>query len=416
MRASKPAPAITAKRSPLTRPTSMRRVRPARPMSTACSMSLGMPRFVASRFAVPAGMIARLASVPASTSTQRCTMPSPPHTKMSSALRASAFSTCLGANRLLPTSRQNTSVTPRSLEHAPQLRQAAAERLPAVRDHGDARHARAPAFRGRAPARDVAGDAVGGDGDRERCEADQHARGGVDRVVHAAVHARQRDDQRQRDRDRPRRDREPAPPPARRDQQREPDVDDDRGGDVPGRVALVDGQVIEARHVRALAMHDQARDAVGRDLDEDRAHDQPKHTPAPQDGRAKGEEDDEAGDERDVADRRADVGRVRQRTAAVVGEPVVDGLVVVPDRVHREQHVDEQEAEPDRERGEQHVADQRREDEGHERRAPCPTAGQRAGAAAGAGDEDRGLGRRARPSVATRPGARAGTLAPLTGR
>ena len=59
MRASKPAPAITANPSPLIRPTSSRRrcaadARSRRPPSR----SFGMPRFVASRLAVPAGMIA----------------------------------------------------------------------------------------------------------------------------------------------------------------------------------------------------------------------------------------------------------------------------------------------------------------------------------------------------------------------
>ena len=53
-------------------------------MSTACSMSCGMPRFVASRFAVPAGRIASAASEPAAASMQRCTVPSPPQTKISS--------------------------------------------------------------------------------------------------------------------------------------------------------------------------------------------------------------------------------------------------------------------------------------------------------------------------------------------
>ena len=43
-----------------------RRARPASPISTASSMSFGMPRFVARRLAVPAGMIASVARVPAS--------------------------------------------------------------------------------------------------------------------------------------------------------------------------------------------------------------------------------------------------------------------------------------------------------------------------------------------------------------
>ena len=54
--------------------------------------------------------------------------------------------------------------------------------------------------------------------------------------------------------------------------------------------------------------------------------------------------------------------------AAVRGQPLVDGLVVVPDGVDRQQHVDEQEAEADHQRREHHVAGERREDE-HEHRA-----------------------------------------------
>ena len=113
MRASKPAPAMTAKRSPLRRPTSMRRERPRRGRCRRpAPMSFGMPRFVASRFAVPAGMIATVASVPARTSTQRCTMPSPPHTKIRSALRASAFLTSLGSEAALP------HLAPEDVRHA----------------------------------------------------------------------------------------------------------------------------------------------------------------------------------------------------------------------------------------------------------------------------------------------------------
>jgi len=63
---------------------------------------------------VPAGMMASVTFVPAATSMQRCTMPSPPHTKIRSALPRSAFSTCFGAKRLFGTSRQKMSPTPRS--------------------------------------------------------------------------------------------------------------------------------------------------------------------------------------------------------------------------------------------------------------------------------------------------------------
>src|SRR4029077_16525131 len=55
MAASKPAPAMTANRSPLNRPTSRGRRSPRRPTASASSMSPGMPRLVANRFAGPAG-------------------------------------------------------------------------------------------------------------------------------------------------------------------------------------------------------------------------------------------------------------------------------------------------------------------------------------------------------------------------
>ncbi len=69
--ASKPAPAITAKRSSFMRPTSRVRRVPSSPMRTACSMSCGISRLEAKRFAVPAGTIATVASDPDSASMQR---------------------------------------------------------------------------------------------------------------------------------------------------------------------------------------------------------------------------------------------------------------------------------------------------------------------------------------------------------
>ena len=57
---------------------------------------------------MPAGRIARVAREPAATSMDRCTIPSPPQTKIRSALASSAFSTCFGAYLLFGTSRQMT--------------------------------------------------------------------------------------------------------------------------------------------------------------------------------------------------------------------------------------------------------------------------------------------------------------------
>ena len=112
MLASNPAPAITAKCSPFTDPVSSRRRSPCRPTRTASVRSAGMCRFAARRLAVPAGRMARTARVPATASTQRCTIPSPPQTKMTSAPCASARRACRGALRLLRTSYQSGSANP----------------------------------------------------------------------------------------------------------------------------------------------------------------------------------------------------------------------------------------------------------------------------------------------------------------
>jgi hypothetical protein len=116
---SKPTPAITPKYSPSSLPRSIRCRRPRSAMSTAASMSVGMPRLVASRFPVPAGMIATGIFEPpfsrATTSSERCTMPSPPHTTSRSTPAWMALRTCLGALRLLGTSAQISSSTSASV-------------------------------------------------------------------------------------------------------------------------------------------------------------------------------------------------------------------------------------------------------------------------------------------------------------
>ena len=58
--ASRPAPAMTANRSPVKRPRSNSWRAPWRPTSTAPSTFLRMPRFAATRLALLAGMIVRL--------------------------------------------------------------------------------------------------------------------------------------------------------------------------------------------------------------------------------------------------------------------------------------------------------------------------------------------------------------------
>ena len=85
IRASNPAPAITVKCSPFSDPVSSRRRSPCSPIRTASGRSSGICRFMARRFAVPAGRIATAVPVPATASIQRWTVPSPPQTNITSA-------------------------------------------------------------------------------------------------------------------------------------------------------------------------------------------------------------------------------------------------------------------------------------------------------------------------------------------
>src|SRR5437773_4763884 len=112
IRASNPAPAITAKCSPFTEPVSNRRRSPCSPARTAWPRSAGICRLLASRLAVPAGSTARTAPVPATASMHRWTVPSPPQTKITSAPWVSALRARLGAWRLLLTSYHSGSAMP----------------------------------------------------------------------------------------------------------------------------------------------------------------------------------------------------------------------------------------------------------------------------------------------------------------
>ena len=133
---------------------------------------------------MPAGTIASPTLEPARTSTQRWTMPSPPQAKTSSAPSSSARSTCAGAFLLFGTSTQNGSFDPLGLEHATKLGQAAAERLAGM---GDDRNLHAsPPLPPTAPATAAR--------DAQRSDADDDAAADVERVMHAAVHARGRDE------------------------------------------------------------------------------------------------------------------------------------------------------------------------------------------------------------------------------
>ena len=247
------------------RPTSILRVRPCSPIWTARSSSDGMPRLVANRFAVPAGSTASGIFVPASTLRQRRTVPSPPQAKTRSAPASSARSTCPGAFLALGTSYQSGSSTPASRERASQRRQAVAERLRRVCDDRDL-HDTGWGWREEDRATVRAG-ACG----RAATPAARHANSStstapmpisapaaeVERVVHAAVHAREGDEHRKQERDRPGRDAPAALRERRREQQHEAAVDGDRRGGVAGRVARVGRKVLQPRDVRPVTRHDE---------------------------------------------------------------------------------------------------------------------------------------------------------------
>ena len=137
MAASNPAPAITANRSPLIRPTSIERRRPWRPISTAASMSLGISRFVASRLAVPAGTIASRTSDPGEhvDAPLHHAVPTPDEDQLRAGLdRALHLRRGLPALRDLAPERV---VDPSPLQLSTQPEQPVAERLARVRDDGD---------------------------------------------------------------------------------------------------------------------------------------------------------------------------------------------------------------------------------------------------------------------------------------
>ena len=204
-------------------------------------------------------------------------MPSPPQTKTRSAPVARArVSTCFGRlaalrhlvpDRVVDAARSSTRRS---------SRQAAAERLAGVGDHRDV------VIGGSCCALSAGGAICGTRGEqRDRAAAEAHQQAGRARRSGGACRGtcararrssgsstasvQRRRSQRCAKRDvraaRARRRRRPTPP---------------RGP----RVALVHRQMVEPRHGRARAVHDQARDAIGRDLDQDRAEDEADDAPA----------------------------------------------------------------------------------------------------------------------------------------
>ena len=191
-------------------------------------------------------------------------------------------------------------------------------------------------------------------------------------MVHPAVHPRDGDHDRQQDRERPDYRSRPPLPESRAGEKREPAIDDDRCSDVTGREALIYRQVIETQDRRPLAVHEQARDPVGRDLDKDRAQDEGDDPPAPRERGARCGQDHERRNGGNVTDRGAHVRRVVQRSAAVTCEPPVRQLVRVPDGVDRQQQIHDEQADTDRDRGENRVSDERHQTERGQRRRSQP--------------------------------------------
>ena len=135
--ASKPAPAMTPKRSLLNRPTSSRRRSPCRPISTACSMSCGIRGWTRGDSPCrPEGSRAPRPS-PRAVSRHRWTVPSPPQTKISSAPALERALDLLEAPRCSSAPRTRAGRRPLLLELAPKPEQAVAERLAGVGDHRD---------------------------------------------------------------------------------------------------------------------------------------------------------------------------------------------------------------------------------------------------------------------------------------
>ena len=147
-------------------------------------MSFGMPRLVAKRFAVPAGMIARLrlrAGEHVDAALHHAVAAPGEHEL--GALVERAANLC-GALRLFGTSHQNGSSTPSASSDAPQLCQAAAERLAGVRDHGDLHACALARASAAAPAARHANTTT-----ISAADSDEQPAGDVERMVHAAVHA-----------------------------------------------------------------------------------------------------------------------------------------------------------------------------------------------------------------------------------
>ena len=130
--------------------------------------------------------------------------------------------------------------------------------------------------------------------------------------------------------------------------ERQAAVDGDRGGGVAGRIARVGRQVLQPGDSGAGAMDDPGRDAVGRDLDDDRGDQEGRHAPATDAGKGHGDDADQGRDHHTAGDDRADQGCFGTGRAPVCGKPGHDPLVGAGDAAGVEQHSSEQEPDGDR--------------------------------------------------------------------
>ena len=178
-------------------------------------MSLGIPRFLASRFAVPAGMMATAGHVAA-----ECVETALDHTVAApdeQQVRA-RFQRFLHLLRCLPALRD---LVPQGIrdpflgEHAAELHQPSTQRLPGVCEHGDRCHAWISISRANARSVDRSlgpetgvgnGGAYRQDREEDRADPEHDAGEDIDRVVEPSIHARDAHAGHDRHRDRPRRD------------------------------------------------------------------------------------------------------------------------------------------------------------------------------------------------------------------
>jgi hypothetical protein len=186
-------------------------------------------------------------------------------------------------------------------------------------------------------------------------------------MVHPAVHAGQRHENRNRDGDRPADGGHPHAANARREYQGEPTVDGQRGGGVAGREARVRRQVLEAVDLRPVAMDDPRRRAVGRRLHGDRSDEEGRDPPALEAGEDHSDYADDDGYDDTTRDDRADERPLGPGRVPVCGEPADKALVSARDPAASEHDLGQEQPERDRERGEEQVAEDRCDQEDRDR-------------------------------------------------